>query len=78
MQVTARGTGGGGPGCAAEAEFQASFFDAPAVVELVRQSGLALPDEMAAIAAAWRRWGANPAATSARHWFEAIAWAAID
>jgi hypothetical protein len=33
---------------------------------------------MGAIAAAWRRWGANPAAISARHWFEAIAWAAID
>jgi len=47
-----RGTGGGGPGCVVEAEFQASFFDAPAVIELVRQSGLASPDEMAAIAAA--------------------------
>jgi SAM-dependent methyltransferase len=78
VNVTARGAGGGGPGCVAEAEFQASFFDAPAVIELVRQSGLASPDEMAAIAAAWRRWGANPAATSARNWFEAIAWATID
>ena len=45
-----------------------------AVIDLVTERGLASPEEMAAIAAAWRRWGADPAATVARHWFEAIAW----
>ncbi len=73
VQVTARGTGGGGAGCVGEAEFQASFFDGRAVIDLVTARGLASPDEMAAIAAAWRRWGVDPAATAARHWFEAIA-----
>ena len=73
VQATARGTGGGGPGCVGEAEFQASFFDARPVIDLVTERGLASPDEIAAIAAAWRRWGNDPAATAARHWFEAIA-----
>ena len=73
VQVTARGTGGGGPGCIGEAEFQASFFDARPVIDLVTERGMASPGEMAAIAAAWRRWGADPAATTARYWFEAIA-----
>ena len=72
VRVTAHGTGGGGPGCVGEAEFQASFFDASAVIDLVTHQGLATADEMTAIAAAWRRWGNDPAATSARHWFEAI------
>jgi SAM-dependent methyltransferase len=72
VRVTAHGTGGGGPGCVAEAEFQASFFDARAVVAMVTHQGLATAEEMAAIAAAWRRWGEDPSATSARHWFEAI------
>jgi hypothetical protein len=72
VRVTARGSGGGGPGCVLEAEFQASFFDARPVVELVTQEALATAEEMAAVAAAWRRWGSDPAATSARHWFEAI------
>ena len=78
VQVTARGTGGGGAGCVGEAEFQATFFDARPVIDLVTDRGLASPDEMAAIAAAWRRWGAHPAATAARHWFEAIARADAD
>ena len=56
VQATARGTGGGGPGCVGEAEFQASFFDARPVIDLVTERGLASPDEIAAIAA-WRRWG---------------------
>jgi SAM-dependent methyltransferase len=73
VHVTARGTGGGGPACVAEAEFQATFFQAPEVVDLVVERRLAPPGDMASIAAAWRRWGADPAATSARHWFEAIA-----
>ena len=73
VQVTARGRGGGGPGCVDEAKFQASLFDARAVVDLVTDRGLASPDEMTAIATAWRRWGDDPAATAARHWFEAVA-----
>ena len=73
VQVTARGRGGGGPGCVSEAEFQASFFDARAVVDLTTERGLASPDEMTTIATAWRRWGDDPAATAARHWFEAVA-----
>jgi SAM-dependent methyltransferase len=73
VHVAARGTGGGGPGCCAEAEFQASFFEAPPVIDRVTELGLASPDDMASIATAWRRWGADPAATAARHWFEAVA-----
>jgi hypothetical protein len=73
VRVTARGRGGGGPDSSHEATFQASFFDAPAVVDIVADRGIASPDEMTAIAAAWRRWGADPAATATRHWFEAIA-----
>jgi SAM-dependent methyltransferase len=72
-RVTARGRGGGGPGASTEAAFQASFFDAPAVVDMVRARDIASPDEMTAIATAWRRWGEDPAATATRHWFEAIA-----
>ena len=56
-----------------EAAFPASFFDAPAAIDMVIDQGIASPDEMRAIATAWRRWGADPAATIARHWFEAIA-----
>ena len=78
IQATARGSGGGGPGCVGEAEFQASFFDARPVIDMVTERVLASPDEMAAIAAAWRRWGAHPAAIAARHWFEAIARADAD
>jgi SAM-dependent methyltransferase len=73
VHVVARGAGGGGPGCVAEAEFQAAFFEAQAVIDLVNDEGLASGEEMAAIAAGWRRWGADPAATAARHWFEAVA-----
>ena len=73
VQVTARGRGGGGSGCVDEAEFQASFFEARPVIDLVTDRGLASPDEMTAISMAWRRWGNDPAATAARHWFEAVA-----
>jgi hypothetical protein len=73
VHVTARGRGGGGPECVNEAEFQASFFEAPAVLDLVAARGVASLDEMAAIATAWRCWGDDPAATTVRHWFEAIA-----
>jgi SAM-dependent methyltransferase len=76
VHVTARGRGVGGPACVDEAAFQAAFFDAPAAIDMVLDRGIASSDEMTAIAAAWRRWGAHPAATIARHWFEAAAHAA--
>jgi SAM-dependent methyltransferase len=72
VEVTARGAGGGGARCAAEGEFQATFFDADEAVNVVVDEGIATAEEMASIAAAWRRWGADPAATMARHWFEAV------
>jgi SAM-dependent methyltransferase len=71
-RVTARSTGGS-DGCAREGAFQAEFFEAPAAVGVVTARGLASASDMAAIAAAWRRWAQDPAATSARHWFEATA-----
>jgi hypothetical protein len=37
------------------------------------ERGLATREEMAEVAAAWRRWGDDPGATIARHWFEATA-----
>jgi SAM-dependent methyltransferase len=71
--ATARGTGGGGPGSAAAAEWEAAAFEAPAAVAAVVERGIATAGEMAEVAAAWRRWGADPGATLARHWFEATA-----
>ena len=62
-----------GPDSSNEAAFQASFFDAPAVINMVQERDIASPGEMTAIAAAWRRWGNDPAATATRHWFEANA-----
>jgi hypothetical protein len=55
------------------AGFQASLFEAPATVDHVVAEGIASADEMAAVARAWHRWGADPAATIARHRFEATA-----
>ena len=64
-RVTARATGGS-DGTAGEGAFQAEFFEAPAAVELVTARGFASAPDMAEIAAAWRRWGQDPAAISAR------------
>jgi len=71
-RVTARSTGGS-DGCEREGAFQAEFFEAPAAVDVVTARGLASAQDMAAIASAWRRWAQDPAATSARHSFEATA-----
>lgn len=71
--ATARGTGGGGPGTPGLAEWEAAAFEAPAAVAAAAERGIATPEEMAEAAAAWRRWGADPGATLARHWFEATA-----
>ena len=57
------------------AAFEASWFEAPDVVDLVAELGIAGPDEMAAIAAAWARWGDDPGAFAARFWVTALAWA---
>jgi SAM-dependent methyltransferase len=71
--ATASGRGGGGPGTVAFAEFQASLFEPPEVIQRVTGQGIASAADMKAVAAAWRRWGAEPGATIARHWFEATA-----
>jgi SAM-dependent methyltransferase len=57
------------------ADFEAAWFEAPEVVEHVTALGASDPDELAAVAAAWRRWGSDPAACSANLWFTALAWA---
>jgi SAM-dependent methyltransferase len=60
---------------AATARFEGAWFEAPEVVDHVTEVGLADAEEMAAVAAAWRRWGTDPAACSATCWFTALAWA---
>ena len=60
---------------AGTAAFEAAWFEAPEVVDHVRALGLSTDDEMAAVAAAWRRWGGDPAACSATLWFTAVGWA---
>lgn len=57
------------------AESEATWFEAPEVVAHVTALGLSDQDELDAIAAAWRRWGATPGAISATIWFTALAWA---
>jgi SAM-dependent methyltransferase len=60
---------------AATARFEGAWFAAPEVVEHVTALGLSAPEEMAALAEAWRRWGGDPGACSATCWFTALAWA---
>jgi SAM-dependent methyltransferase len=57
------------------AAFEGSWFAAPEVVAHVTALGLSSEDEMAAVAATWRRWGDDPAACSATLWFTALGWA---
>jgi SAM-dependent methyltransferase len=71
--ATARGGGGGGPSTATQAGWEAAQFESAPVVDAAVERGLATPEEMAEVAAAWRRWGDHPGATMARHWFEATA-----
>ena len=73
-QSTARGTGGGDAQVAWQAGFQAAAFEAAEAVAVVVEEGIATAEEMAAIAAAWRRWGEDPGAASTGWWFEALAW----
>jgi SAM-dependent methyltransferase len=56
------------------AAFEGSWFEAPEVVDHVTSLGVSTGDEMAAVAAAWRRWGEDPAACSATLWFTALGW----
>jgi len=56
------------------AESEATWFEAPEVVAHVTALGLSDADELAAIAAAWRRWGSTPGAVSATLWFTALGW----
>jgi SAM-dependent methyltransferase len=55
--------------------FQASLFDAPEVVAYLVELGASDAAECAAIADAWRRWGADPGAFATRFWITALAWA---
>jgi SAM-dependent methyltransferase len=57
------------------AAFEGAWFESPEVVAHVTALGLSSDVEMAAVAAAWRRWGDDPAASSATLWFTALGWA---
>lgn len=59
---------------AGAAWFEGSWFDAPEVIAHLVEEGLSTADECAAIAAAWKRWGAHPGAFAARFWITALAW----
>jgi SAM-dependent methyltransferase len=57
------------------AAFEASWFEAEPVIAYLTELGLSDAAEMAAIAAAWKRWGDDPSSVSATMWFRALAWA---
>ena len=76
--VVAKGVPGGGDADAnaRQAEMQAVAFESPETIAVVEEEGISSAEEMAAVAAAWRRWAADPSAIYAPGWwFEAIAWA---
>jgi SAM-dependent methyltransferase len=56
------------------AETEATWFEAPEVIAHVTALGLSDAGELASIAAAWRRWGSTPGASSATFWFTALGW----
>jgi hypothetical protein len=56
------------------AAFERAWFEAPEVVAYVDELGVSDPDEMGAIAAAWTRWSADPAAHCVDMWFTALGW----
>ena len=72
--ATAKTSSEGGAGTEAAGGFRAAAFDAPSAVALAESLGVSTADEMAAIADAWRRWGASPGAFFAGFWVEALAW----
>jgi SAM-dependent methyltransferase len=55
--------------------FNAAFFTTPETVARAVAEGWSTEEEMAAIADAWRAWGADPRSFSASAWFRALAWA---
>lgn len=57
------------------AEYNATWFSTPAVVERVVAQGWATAEEMAEMSAAWAAWGQHPGAFFAGVWCEAIGWA---
>ncbi len=73
VRARSRGGGAGGPEAAAHTAQQTSLFESQALADVVVERGIATRDELSAVAAAWRRWGADPGATLAVHWFEATA-----
>jgi SAM-dependent methyltransferase len=76
IELTVTGNAvGTGAAAAGTASFEAAWFEASQVVDHVIALGLSTGEEMAAVAAAWRRWGDDPAACSAALWFTAIGWA---
>ena len=76
--AAARGVQAGGDALAnaRQAEMQAIAFESPETIAVVEEEGISSAEEMAAVAAAWRRWAEHPGAIYAPGWwFEAIAWA---
>jgi ubiquinone/menaquinone biosynthesis C-methylase UbiE len=57
------------------AEFNASWFTTPAIVERVVTNGWATGEEMTAMSQAWRDWGRDPGAFFASLWCDALGWA---
>jgi SAM-dependent methyltransferase len=72
--ATAKPSSEGGAGTKAAGGFRAAAFEAPSAVALAESLRVSTADEMAAIADAWRRWGASPGAFLAGFWVEALAW----
>lgn len=56
-----------------QAAFNASYVEAPGYVAHVAGNGIASPEELRGIAAAWRRWGDDPGAFATRNFVQAIA-----
>jgi SAM-dependent methyltransferase len=54
-------------------EWQARYLEAPPLIDHAVALGLATRDELAAMAEAWRTWGAHPGAFRATFWCEALA-----
>lgn len=76
--VVASGVRAGGDAAASarQAEMQAAAFESPETTAVVEEEGISSAEEMAAVAAAWRRWAGHPGAIYAPGWwFEALAWA---
>ncbi len=55
-------------------EFWARYFESPELIDHAGALELASREEMASMAEAWRRWGADPSAFWARFWCQAVGW----